>query len=145
MLQSYLLIYNPEADACYKLYKAGAESYYNIYNSETDTKDYDSETDACYRLHNPESDACYKVTYLLITLRLTLVTSYIMPESFSNIYNSEAGKKDYDSEAYACYKLYNPETDACYKLHNPEADACYDVTYLLITLRLTLVTNYITI
>ena len=68
-----------------------------------------------------------------------------MPESFSNIYNSEADKKDYDSEAYACYKLYNPETDACYKLHNPEADACYKVTYLLITLRLTLVTNYITL
>ena len=95
MLVTKLLTYhNPEADACYKLYKAGAESYYNIYNSETDTKDYDSEADACYKLYN-------------------------------------------------AFKLYNSETDTCYKLHNPEADTCYKVTYLLITLRLTLVTSYI--
>ena len=85
MLQSSLLTYNPVADACYKLFKAGAESYYNIYNSETDTKDYASEAVACYKLYNtfklynPETDACYKVTYLLITLRLTLVARYIMP------------------------------------------------------------------
>ena len=30
-----------------------------------------------FKLHNPEADACYKVTYLFITLKLTLVTSYI--------------------------------------------------------------------
>ena len=73
------------------------------------------ETDACYKLFNPKADACYKL---------------------------------HNPEANACYKLHNAGADACYKLFNPEADACYKLNYLLtylqITLRMRIVTSYIT-
>ena len=62
MLQSDLLTYNPEADACYKLYNAGLSVF---------------PTYIILRLTRKIMTLRLMLVTSYITLRLTLVTSYI--------------------------------------------------------------------